>query len=452
MVLVGKYTKLYVLSVLVLFISFALNGLGVLTTEQFVRNFKDSEALVTSQVKCEGKLYGGQLLNAKEGAPKGTCDPNNYDPYSSQYGIQGKIYTIGYRMLKKITGIWPSAYIAGAQLVTALLSAAVLAAVVIWSRDRLGKIPAIVVLIAVALSPMIVGFSRNLYWAMPLMFIPIVYVLYYFNPNQLRRGGGGWVFFTVLGLLLYVRYLTGYEYLTTFTILPFAVMVYFLYMHSEPLKSYVKAALGVGLVSGAAFAMALGTHVISLNSQTGSTKQSVEIIKKRMNERTTSSEKYSRYAYYGLNATESDVYQITNTYIDYDSRMEGGSILLATMVSWFNYALLPVVNVPVTFNSPFGLISQSLASLVVLLIAIFTFRHKLGLKKQKLRQMTGLYLSLVIGFAGFFSWLVAAHAHSLVHAHINGILFYLPFALIGFMIIGLTLEAALGKYARKTKK
>lgn len=449
MMFVGKHTRLYVLSVLFLFVSFALNGLGVLTTEQFVKNFKDSEALVTSQVKCEGRLYGGQLLNTREGTPKGTCDPANYEPYSSQFGIQGRAYTLGYKILKKVVHISPSAYVALAQLLTALSSAAVLALVVLWVRSNLGKIPALTVLVLVGLSPMIVGFSRNLYWAMPLMFLPVAYVLYAFRPDRLKPGRGALVFFVGLVLLLYIKYLAGYEFLTAFTILPIALMSYSLYVNGESLKSYIKATLAVGLVSLVAFGAALTTHAVSLNPLTGSMSRSVAVIRQTAKERTTESKKYTSYAYYRLKDTANDVYQITNTYLDYDTREKGNSIILSEVVSLFNYAILPIVNVPIAFNSPFGVLLQSNALFVMILAFIFVSRRRLGLSEGRLRALRGLYLALLIGFAGFASWLLLARAHSLVHVHINGIMLYLPFALVGYMIVGIALETRLDTFRKK---
>jgi hypothetical protein len=53
---------------------------------------------------------------------------------------------------------------------------------------------------------------------------------------------------------------------------------------------------------------------------------------------------------------------------------------------------------------------------------------------------------------GYLSWLILARSHSLVHAHINGILLYLPFALFGYIIIGLYLQTLSGRVWKKIKK
>lgn len=446
------HSRFFILSTLFLFLSFSINGLGVLTTEQFIRNYKSSEALVASQVECRGELYGGQMLNPKASAPAGTCDPQNYTPYMSQYGLQGRIYVLGYVALDNLIGIWKGAYIALAQLGTALLSAVILSLVVVWVRGRFGKTVALTVLVGIALSPMIVGFSRNLYWALPLMFMPMAFTLYYFNPDRLKLDKRSVVFFGALGLLLYIRFLTGYEFVSTFAVLPFALMAYFLYVSGAAAGQYIKAAILVGVVSFVAFGAALMTHVLSINSQTGSTRASIQVIKQRAVERTENADAYLKYAYSGFRGTVNDMYEITNTYTDYESRQMSGSRPVATIVSLLNYSLLPVVVLPVSLNNPLGTIVQSTLVFILVLAYLFRKRKKLRLNKGELRQLEGLFLACGIGLLGYLSWLVLANPHSIVHAHINGILLYLPSAIVGFIILGLVIRKNVPYLLRKLRK
>lgn len=446
------HSRFFILSTLFLFFCFALDGFGTLTTQQFAQNYKDSELLVTSQIDCEGKLFGGQLLTPKASAPKRTCDPQNYTPYMSQFGLQGRIYVAGFKLMDSLVGIWKGAYIALAQLGTALLSAATLSLIVVWVRGRFGRSVASTVLAGIALSPMIVGFSRNLYWALPLMFLPAVFTLFYFRPERLKVNKGAFVFFSILGFLLYLRFLTGYEYVSAFAILPLALMTYFLYVSRAAIRQYALASIIVGSVSILAFGAALATHVISLNQQTGSARSSLGIIKQRAAERTENADAYLQYAYSGFRETAKEAYEITNTYIDYESRQMSGSRPIATIVSLLNYSLLPVVVLPVSLNNPLGTIVQSTLVFILVLAYLFRKRKKLRLNKGELRQLEGLFLACGIGLLGYLSWLVLANPHSIVHAHINGILLYLPSAIVGFIILGLVIRKNVPYLLRKLRK
>lgn len=451
-----KHRRFFLIAAGVLFLSFSLNIFGAVKTDDFLHNYKDSEALVANQIACKGKAQDGQLLVRSDPAATSadySCNQKKLRPYSSQYGLQGRVYTQGYEIVSSVVSIPPRAYVAIAQLSTALVSALCLAALALWARSRFGRIPAVTFVIMVAISPMIVGFSRNLYWTLPLLFLPFIYALYAYGPDAARPKKT--LFWSVLGVLLYLRYLTGYEFITTITIMVAAAIGYHLFVQKNSKKTYVKEIALVAGVSILGFAAALGTHLVSLQETTGSMGKAAEVIKARALERTTNAEDYLPYAYSGFQLTSTDLYRISDSYVGLESRAQGSSQMWASIVSFVNYALLPVVNIPVALNQPFGAIIQSVGVFSLLLAILFIMRMRL-LPKHLIHTVNALFLGALIGLAGYLSWLLLARSHSIVHAHINGILVYMPFALFGFMLIGIYLQAAIArvkqKYALRTNK
>jgi len=107
---------------------------------------------------------------------------------------------------------------------------------------------------------MIVGFARNLYWALPLLLLPIVYVLYGF-PSA-KNNKGKLLFWALLAVLLYIRFLCGYEYITTITFMVAALVAYHLYMQKSTVGTYIRQMTIVGIVAVMSFAAALGTHIV----------------------------------------------------------------------------------------------------------------------------------------------------------------------------------------------
>lgn len=439
--------KFFFIAVFLLFISFAFNAFSAVSTEKFIYDFKDSEALVYNQVLCPDSVFNDLLLSAKEGY-KGQlkdCKPEEFKAYSSQYGLQGKLYDYSADILAKI-GVGPIWFLSAANLATAFLSALVLAMIALWFRKSFGNYVGYFIVIGLCMSPMIVGFSRNLYWALPLLFAPVVYILYFYRHKT--SVSYKVKFFAGLALLLLARYLCGYEYASTITIMLMAVIGYFLYVNNEKLKTYAKVFFVTGAVSVISFALAMGIHVLSLNSYSGSTKNSIQIIKDRASERTASSDEFLGYAFDGTKASLRDHYTITDTYFHYQAIKDKKSVSVAIMFSAINYALLPVVNLPFALSQPFATYAQSTILFMLILGLIYYKKDKLFNKKQ-LKNINGLYVSFVIGLIGSFSWFVLANSHSLVHAHINGILFYLPSAIFGFAIVGIASKNFLTKIKKR---
>lgn len=447
-----RHRVFFGLATLVLFLSFAFNFFGAVSTAAFVQNFKDSEALVVNQIRCESRYFSSQMLELKDlskGNTQPTCEPAALKPYSSQFGLQARVYAYGYRVLDKVSGIPVNAYVVTVQLLTALASALCLGLVALWVRSQFGRGVAGVVVVLLALSPMLVGFGRNLYWALPLMILPFIAALYYYRPvAKLKYQVYFWL---VIGLLLYIRYLCGYEYLTTLTIMVAAAIGYHLALSRASRKVYVQQFAIVLAVSVMGFALALTTHIVSLTAYAGSASNAASIIKKRALERTTHSDQYLAYPIMGLRSNLPDQYSILNSYLDFDGHAEHPSQLWASLASLLNYAFMPVYVMPVLIAQPLAGYAQSVLVFAAILAWLYVGRRKWVVKAQ-LHQVEGLFVGTAIGIIGFLSWLVLARSHSLVHAHINGILLYLPFALFGYCIIGLYVVSVAAKLHKRYRK
>ena len=435
----------------VLWLSFSFNIFGAMSNDAFMANFKDSESLTVSAVTCEGRYFDGQLMfnNLAGTDRKYECDLTQLTPYSSQFGLQGRLYTGGYIVLHSLFGMPVAYYIFFAQLVTALLSALCFAVFAVWVRKRYGMVSAVVVIIGTALAPMVVGFARNLYWALPLMVAPFLYVLMFYKSMHAKQLHPV-IFWGGLFVLLYLRLLCGYEYVTSFAIAVFAGMVPYLYESKSRVLTYGKQALITICIALLAFGAALTTHVVSLAHSTGSIFSAMNIVKTRALERTVKGSEYTQYAIQGLKTNMPVVYSIANSYVHLDEKQQ--SMKWAIVASALNYLFMPIVLIPLQFTQPVGVFAQSFIVNVLLLTIIFVYRKRL-FEKKRLQTIEGLSLGALVGLGAYMSWLVLASSHSLVHAHINGILMYLPYALFAFTIMGITLQTVITRlrvpYAKK---
>lgn len=428
--------RFFITAFLLLWLSFSFNFFSAMTDESFVQNFKDSESLVVSSVVCKGAFADGQLAFDKAAGTREQyrCDFNRLEPYYSQYGLQGRVYTAGYKLASKL-GLSASKYVVLAQLSTAALSAATLAGFIVWVRRTHSQVASIAVLVLLGMSPMIVGFARNLYWQLPLLFLPIMYGLYLY-PSKKFFNKKIW-FWTGLGILLYLRYLCGYEYITTLTVAALSGVVYHLFMERATLRKYINSAVVTWIVSVLAFSAAFATHVLSLSSYTGSVSSAIHIVKERALERTLRTDEYTKYAISGLKSNIPHVYAISDSYIHFEDKQ--GSLGWAIVAAVLNYAMVPAVSVPIELKGVFGEIIQSSLVLALLVLLLYKKRKKIFITADK-QEVNVLFFLATLGLFGYISWLLLASSHALVHAHINGILLYMPFALFSFVLIGVAID------------
>ena len=451
--LIAQNGRFIACSTLVLWLSFSFNIFGAMTQDAFMNNFKDSESLTVNSIVCVGQYFDGQLVFRQSVGASGkyVCDPAELTPYSSQFGLQGRLYTSVYGALNSALGMSSVSYVIFAQLVTALLSALCFAIFAVWVRRRYGLIPALVVVAGIALSPMIVGFARNLYWALPLMVAPFLYTFIFYRSLGDKEIHPA-VFWAGLFVLFYLRLLCGYEYVTSFTLSVFAGMVPYLYESRSRLREYFNQAIIVLGVAVLAFSTAIVTHVVSLSHSTGSVYSAIEVVKSRALERTLRGSEYTKYAIEGLKSNLPVVYSVADNYVHFDGKQQ--SLKWAVVAAGLNYLFMPIALIPLQFAEPFGTILQSFLASMIILSVIFVYRKKL-FDKKSLKRVEGLYAGLLTSIVAYVSWLIMASSHSLVHAHINGILMYLPYGLFAFTIVGLVLQRIFSKirepYAKKKR-
>ena len=446
---IKKYKKFFIISVFILLVSFMINAFGVVPIDDFVVFQNDSDALVANSVRCEGELFNGQLLildNSKSGVNGNSCIKDNYISYQSQFGLQGRVFTLMYRVLK-IVNISYGVSIVLFYFINALMSATVMGLLVLWVRNKFGFTPSTVLMFGIAMSPIVVEFAKSLYWCAPLLFLPIIFTLYYF-PRYNKR----FVFWFVLWLILYLRFLCGYEYITTISIMVFSIISYFLFINKTRFSQYLRVGLITLAVSIMAFGAALSTHAISLRSDHLSMVDAINIVVSRAKDRSVDvGDKYADFPNGWLQTRNPAYYKVVNFLANNDN-MTLQHPKLWSMFSFISvYLLSPVINLPVSFNDSFGGYFQSTAVFFLILIVLY-FAYFKKQKGTNIREIQALYLVVIFGLLGYLSWLIFAHQHSMIHVFLNVILMYMPAVLFGYIIIGVFIESIFKKRIKFRKK
>jgi hypothetical protein len=444
----------YLAGFVVLCLSFSINLFGSGPWPSWFSNFqKESEQLIVKTVECQamGKdLHYSGPIRAASGLPYTTimdkgCDPAKLEPYASQYGLQT-------RAIALFAPSNPDAlhrYFLGVKVILVSLMAIVLLGIVAAVRREFGLPAAIATFALLCVSDWVVGYARNMYWVGFLLFLPFLisfgyYQLFKANKKML-------LFYGLLGLAFFLKFLNGNEHATTLIISAIAPIVYYEIKGGKRWQELWRPAalvLGVGVL---AFALSMFYNLAALREYYGSWEKSREIMKSSTEKR-ADFESMQSYAIVSFQVTVPHMYPVVNNLVDLEVLKSGeGHPIKYAMVSFLNYLLLPAITLPIVLQEPLGTVLQSHLAIGIAaycLLHFYLLRRTTGKDRARLNALRWLFL---IGLAGAFSWLVALPGHAYPHAHLNGIIFFMPFLLVCYVIFGMSIAKCWAAH-RPTRK
>ncbi|QJU09629.1 hypothetical protein FBF27_04455 [Candidatus Saccharibacteria bacterium oral taxon 488] len=433
----------------VLFLSFFGNVFGVGLWREWFDGFqRDSSAIVEKTARCKEKSgYSGPLIVAKNEdynsvMTTGGCDASLLKPYASQYGLQARI----------ITALAPNdsaklpVYFKKVNVVLSAAMAALMALVTLRVRKLFGLVAAAVFATLVAFSPWVVGYAQNMYWIEPLMFAPFAFA--FLSYSYCKSSKKMWLFYLGETILLFLKLLGGYEYISTIAISVFVPIIFFeLVNNKQKIIKLWKHAVMTGVVVVVAFVGAYATNFMALSDYYHSSDTALKMINERASERGLSGiRKMRAHAVGNLKTLLPESYKFADRFINMDELAEDrGSTYQYLAINAGNYVLLPTLSLPLSIKGVFGEIVQSI--LVWVLVGYLVLFY-LKRRHPSFKYYRSFLWSLHISLAGALSWLILMPGHALPHAHINGIVFYMPLLLFVYMVVGLYI----GNIVKKRRK
>jgi putative uncharacterized protein (fragment) len=422
----------------VLFLSFFGNIFGVGLWREWFDGFqRDSSAIVEKTARCKEKFgYSGPLIVAKNEdynsvMTTGGCDASLLKPYASQYGLQARIITA----LAPKDSTKLSVYFKKVNVVLAAAMAALMALVALRVRKLFGFVVAAVFATLVAFSPWIVGYAQNMYWIEPLMLAPFTFA--FLSYSYCKSSKKLWLFYLGEAVLLFLKLLSGYEYISTIAISVLVPIIFFeLVNNKQKVISLWRYAVMTCIVVVVAFVGAYVTNFMALSDYYHSSDTALKMINERASERGLSGiRKMRTHAVGNLKTLLPESYKFANRFINMEElAKDRGSTYQYLAINAGNYVLLPALSLPLSIKGVFGEIVQSI--LVWVLVGYLVLFY-LKRRHPSLKYYRSFLWSLHISLAGALSWLILMPGHALPHAHINGIVFYMPLLLFVYMIVGL---------------
>lgn len=424
--------RFFIATAIVLFASFAFNLFGVGDSEKWFFEFqKDSSFLVEKVSLCKGEQhYYAGILNYSSLETRGStsCKEQDNVPYAPQFGLQARVISLFSPADKEKL----RHYFSLVTVILAGMSALIMALIVVRTRKLFGTVAATVLIIGACLSPWLAAYSHNMYWVFVTVIAPFAFVYCCYPWFKARKML--WMMHVVIFLLILLRLLNGYEHVTTVVISVMAAFTIYEYrgVRKASNKLFVNSIV-VGCVAALAFMCALGLNVVGLNEYYKSPERSIEAIQNRADAR--GSGKITNLqpdVITGLKYTLPEVYQVLDYYAGISRFSDGKAhpVYYATL-SVLNYSLLPAINYPLRSNSLIWTVLQS-----IVFFAVIGFVVSIKVAHQKKQRDYSLVAAMFVSLMGAISWLVLMPGHAYPHAHLNAIVFYIPFLILCYIAIG----------------
>ncbi|MCP1997198.1 hypothetical protein [Flavobacterium sp. HSC-61S13] len=355
------------------------------------------------------------------------ADKEDFDTYNSQNGGQGILFSI----LNKISPFSNSENLVGFYMITATLLALFFTLFLFWVRSKYGFLTVLISLCLLLLSDWIIVFSRNLWWSLWSFYLPFIFMLLFLNKRIFRLTQNIsyskqiylWSF-----LLVFIKCLiTGFEYITTTLIMSITPFVYYALLDRWSLKIFINRLLfsSMGFLTGI-----LGSVCLLIFQLIG--KKNLEAangfiyLKDTFFRRTYANSSSFSTPY--KESLDSSVWAVLDQYLS------GNAFIFNKANDSIAISFLEVIFVFAGFS---------------LLFLILLFFNRLN-SSQKTKGLALMY-TMWFTISAPLSWFVIFKSHSYIHTHMNFIVWYMPFMLLGFVWIGYVISCIISGFLRKVK-
>ena len=435
----AKKIALSALSIGLLFFGFLSNVWYVAEQQWFDTHQRDTESLIIGRmVKSRqdgifsvGGLTGaGITTNIQQDWISSNQIDNQYaaylnggsfdefSPYMSQPGGQGIIFSLFDRFIPLSFQIKLGSF----YVLTALLSAIALTAIVGWFYDEFGGWTALFVLCSAVLSQWLTVFGKNLWWSLWAFYLPMIVIMYFLKRHRGTENRQ----FIKFGILIFIAvsikcFINGYEYITTTLLMMVSPCIYYAILDKWSRRQCVKSVLAAGLGSGVAIFFSLIMLCFQIGAAKDGFMDGVAHVIWSFGKRT-----------YGDAGDYPAVYAAS---------LEAGTI--GVVITYMNGVFFDFNNYlshTNTFVSNFLLKIRYVYLIVLFLVgsAVLFLRGK-KMRADQRQHHIALIWTTWFSMLAPLSWYVIFKAHSYIHTHMSFLLWQMPFTLFGFAVFGAAL-------------
>jgi hypothetical protein len=367
-----------------------------------------------------------------------------FNIYRSQFGLQGLIFYALFNQLHIPIDVIVHA--------NALASVVVLSGIYLVLLYEFGALAGACAALTFALSPWVVLFAQSLFWVPWTWFLPILLSLL-FGRRLFVSATGAAAAGLVIFFALLLRFLCGYDYMTTLVLCCLAPIVYYGLKSGRPASLVVRRISVVGLAACLAFAGAVSLQSLRIGSNFSDGLRTVWMSAQKRTMSISSEEQgLTEFGCGGISADVGDckdaiatslnssapgvlmMYMAFRNFLpwlngpEYDLDHAAASNLKKVASSGHFAELIPVVE-RLDRRQLVGALLMVVQSLCGIALLVIT---SILLVKDGRRGLpfAGLISASLMGAV---SWFILAKAHSQVHTHLNYVLWnigFVPFSVL----------------------
>lgn len=344
----------------------------------------DSEAFVTHSIERsleEGVYTAGGYMSF----------PVANETYYSTFGLQYKIFAL----LAFPFQNYQRLYILIMKSLLCLLFCLVLMGFVLTIKREFGPVAAWLTYGQILCAQPMMLFASNLYWVVFLSLLPFVATFLFYDSLRERKGDLA-IYYGCLGLIVLLKSLCSYEYLTSILLACFVPIIYFEWKANSSLGKLIRRLSGVFIAGITGFAIAFGLNVLQARSYLGSWSS-------------------------GWNAIiRSVVYRTTG------DQFEKPISITNDLYTYFIYFII---------KGQHFIFACAIISLGFLyyIMKVQSKNHSDSIQISEVKIWSVL---LSVALLSSISWNSIAWGHMRYHTHVNFITFYLPFNLMVLALNG----------------
>ena len=344
---------------------------------------------------------------------------DEFSTYMSQPGGQGMIFSL----LDRLIPLSPQMKLGLFYVLTALLTAIALAAIIGWFYEAFGGWAAAFVVVSAVLSQWLTVFGKNLWWSLWAFYLPMIVVMYFFKRHSVSTNRQ----FIKFGVLIFIAvsikcFINGYEYITTTLIMMMTPCIYYAVLERWDRHQCLKWTLAAGVGSAVAILLSLTMLCFQIGAvRTGFVDGLMHVV-------------------YSL---EKRTYGDAGGFPEiYAASLKAGTMgVVITYVNGIFFDLNNYLSHAGAFVSNF-LLKVRYSYLIVLFVgaSVLLFlrsnKEKLATRRQ---HNIALILTTWFSILAPLSWYVIFKAHSYIHTHMSFLLWQMPFTFFGFAVFGLAI-------------
>jgi hypothetical protein len=371
------------------------------TFDSFQMDSQQSVTLMMEKTKRDGLASTGGFM---------VMNNNVSVLYLSAWGLQGKVFSRAY----SVSSAELPVFVHRMQWAMSIFFAALLAAFVLFLHRELGSTTAAVFAMLVCLSDWLVFAARNLYLVYPLHILP--FLLSFMLFPKLVMGG------TTASFILYLAAVGGAVLLKSLCYLDYSSNIvlstacgpiFYGIAHRQPARRIAQWSGAVLATSAAAVFLAILAIGIQMTLHNGTAKGCFDHILRKAAVRSLQPEPTS---------------------------VDGAPPGVTIMEVVEPFLTLPVISLPFTRNPEryriyLSFFSWACALLPTTLIGFLDARMFPQCRKNR-RTLAGLAAAAAWGLGATLSWAFLMKGHMYHHLHINGMICYIPYMLVLYMLIG----------------